>query len=127
MRARFTGRLCLFTSRDIRLKVAGREESGLKDEADFLLRSQCRNFNHWKYGPLEVREAYLRQSAASGWQALEDAFARKNVVYLLGTADVDPHEKDLDVTCAGERDGGTELSSAPFAGICRKYPLSGAQ
>src|SRR5271170_2841703 len=65
----------------------------------------CRNFDHWKYGPNEVREEYVRQSAAAGSQALEDAYARKDVVYLLGTADVDPHEKDLDVSCAGEMEG----------------------
>jgi pimeloyl-ACP methyl ester carboxylesterase len=66
---------------------------------------ECRNFNHWKYGPLEVHEEYVQQSATAGWQALEDAFARKDVVYLLGTADVDPHERDLDVSCAGEMEG----------------------
>jgi hypothetical protein len=66
---------------------------------------ECRNFNHWKYGPLEVHEAYVQQSASAGWQALEDTFARKDVVYLLGAADVDPHEKDLDVSCAGEMEG----------------------
>jgi pimeloyl-ACP methyl ester carboxylesterase len=71
--------------------------------------SGCRNFDHWKYGPNEVREEYVRQSAAVGWQALEDAFAQKDVVYLLGTADVDPHEKDLDVSCAGEMEGPTRF------------------
>jgi pimeloyl-ACP methyl ester carboxylesterase len=70
----------------------------------------CRNFDHWKYGPNEVREEYVRQSAAAGWQALEDAYAQKDVVYLLGTADVDPHEKDdLDVSCAGEMEGPTRF------------------
>ena len=65
----------------------------------------CRNFNHWKYGPVNPREDYVRSSAAPGWQKLEDSFARKDVTYLLGTADVDPHEKDLDTSCAGELEG----------------------
>jgi hypothetical protein len=65
----------------------------------------CHNFNHWKFGPLDIREEYVRSSAEPGWQALEDAFVHKDVTYLLGTADVDPHEKDLDVTCAGEMQG----------------------
>ncbi len=65
----------------------------------------CRDFDHWKFGPVDVHEEYVRQSAAAGWQGLEDTFAKKDVVYLLGTADVDPHEKDLDVSCAGEMEG----------------------
>jgi pimeloyl-ACP methyl ester carboxylesterase len=69
----------------------------------------CHNFNHWKFGPLDPREAYVRDSAAPGWQTLEDAFVQKDVTYLLGTADIDPHEKDLDVTCAGEAQGPTRF------------------
>lgn len=65
----------------------------------------CRDFDHWRLGPEDVRVDYVRQSAAAGWPALEDAFARKDVVYLLGTADVDPHQKDLDVSCGGEMQG----------------------
>lgn len=65
----------------------------------------CRNFDHWKFGPLDIREEYVRASAEPGWQALEEAFVRKEVTYLLGTADIDPHEKDLDITCAGEMQG----------------------
>ncbi len=67
--------------------------------------TSCRNFNHWKFGPLNIREEYVRSSAGPGWQALEDAFIHKDVTYLLGTADIDPHEKDLDTTCAGELQG----------------------
>jgi pimeloyl-ACP methyl ester carboxylesterase len=67
----------------------------------------CRNFDHWKYGPREIKddEEYVQSSAAAGWTALEDAYAKKDVTYLLGTADVDPHEKDLDVSCQGEMEG----------------------
>lgn len=65
----------------------------------------CRDFDHWRLGPVDVHEDYVRQSAAAGWQALEDAYAKKDVVYLLGTADVDPREKDLDVSCGGEMQG----------------------
>ena len=69
----------------------------------------CHNFNHWKFGPLNIREDYVRSSADAGWQALEDAFIRKDVTYLMGTADIDPHEKDLDTTCAGEMQGPNRL------------------
>jgi pimeloyl-ACP methyl ester carboxylesterase len=71
----------------------------------------CRNFDHWKFGPLEIKEdeEYVKDSAAAGWPALENAYAKKDVVYLLGTADVDPHQKDLDVSCAGELEGPTRF------------------
>jgi pimeloyl-ACP methyl ester carboxylesterase len=74
------------------------EASGHKD---------CREFDHWKFGPEDIKEdeGYVKESAAAGWPALEDAFAKKDIVYLLGTADIDPHEKDLDVSCAGEIEG----------------------
>jgi pimeloyl-ACP methyl ester carboxylesterase len=67
----------------------------------------CRDFDHWKFGPHEIKddEEYVKESAKAGWETLEDAYARKDVMYLLGTADVDPHEKDLDVTCQGEMEG----------------------
>lgn len=78
---------------------------GQKFQFEAASEKECRNFNHWKYGPLDVHEEYVQKSAAAGWQGLEDAYARKDVVYLLGTADVDPHEKDLDVSCAGEMEG----------------------
>jgi pimeloyl-ACP methyl ester carboxylesterase len=55
----------------------------------------CQNFNHWKYGPVDVQQDYVRKSAASGWQTLEDAYAQKDVLYLLRTDDVDPPRKRL--------------------------------
>ncbi|MGA2217251.1 MAG: hypothetical protein ABSG51_04145 [Terracidiphilus sp.] len=78
-----------------------------RDKVRFALGDahECRNFNHWKFGPVDVHEDYVRQSAAEGWPALEEAFAHKDVTYLLGTADIDPHEKDLDTSCAGEMEG----------------------
>jgi len=66
---------------------------------------KCKNFDHWKFGPLNVHEDYVRQSATDGWQPLEDAFAQKDVLYLLGTDDDDPNQKDLDTSCAGEMEG----------------------
>ena len=81
--------------------------SGSSFHFEPLTHSDCHNFDHWKFGPQEIKEdeEYVRESASAGWPALEDAFAKKDVTYLLGTADVDPHEKDLDVSCAGEIEG----------------------
>jgi pimeloyl-ACP methyl ester carboxylesterase len=72
-----------------------------------LTRGDCREFDNWKYGPREIKEdeEYVKESAVVGWSTLENAYAKKDVVYLLGTADVDSHEKDLDVSCAGELEG----------------------
>jgi pimeloyl-ACP methyl ester carboxylesterase len=88
--------------------------------------NKCRDFNHWKFGPLEVHEEYVQQSASAGWQALEDAFAQKDVLYLLGTADVDPHEKDLDVSCAGEMEGPSRFlrGQAYYSWLHSRHPAN---
>jgi pimeloyl-ACP methyl ester carboxylesterase len=65
----------------------------------------CPNLNHWKYGTEEIKPEYVRQNASSGWRTLEEEYAQKEVLYLLGTADIDPREKDLDISCAGEAEG----------------------
>jgi pimeloyl-ACP methyl ester carboxylesterase len=85
---------------------------------------QCHNFNHWKYGPLDLRTEYVRQSAAAGWQTLEDAYASKDVLYLLGTADIDPREKDLDVSCAGDMEGPNRFlrGQAYYAWLHKRHP-----
>jgi pimeloyl-ACP methyl ester carboxylesterase len=84
----------------------------------------CPDVNHWKYGPVEAREAYVERSAAAGWQRLEDGFARKDVTYLLGTADIDPHEKDLDTDCAAEMQGPNRFlrGQAYYAGLHHRHP-----
>jgi pimeloyl-ACP methyl ester carboxylesterase len=86
----------------------------------------CHNFNHWKYGPLEVKVEYVRRSAARGWQALEDEFAQKDVLYLLGTSDVDPHEEDLDVSCAGALEGPSRFlrGQAYYAWLHKRHPAN---
>jgi len=66
---------------------------------------ECGQFNYWRYGTLKIHSRYVRNRAESGWQTLEEGYARKEVMYLLGTADIDPREKDLDITCAGEMQG----------------------
>ncbi|HEX5229280.1 MAG TPA: hypothetical protein VFW44_16305 [Bryobacteraceae bacterium] len=68
----------------------------------------CPAFNHWKYG-VEQAPRYVVAGGEPDWQQIEEAFARRDVVYLLGTEDVDPHEPDLDVSCGGEAQGRTRL------------------
>ena len=84
----------------------------------------CRNFDRWKYGFGEIPEEYVRKRAAAGVKPLEDAYAAKDVVYLLGADDTDPQQKDLDVTCAGEMEGPTRLARGRifYAWLHRRHP-----
>jgi hypothetical protein len=75
-----------------------------------LFRSDvCPRFNHWKYGTLDAPD-YVTSNAERGWPQMEADYAQRDVIYLLGTADTDPHQKDLDVTCGGEAQGPTRLA-----------------
>jgi pimeloyl-ACP methyl ester carboxylesterase len=60
----------------------------------------CPNYNHWRYGPIDA-PAYVNGTTA----ALEARYVSRDVTYLLGTADTDAQEWDLDRTCAGEAQG----------------------
>lgn len=64
----------------------------------------CPQFNHWKYGIVDP-PAYVKLDSQNTWARLEAEYAKRDVIYLLGTADNDPHEKDLDVSCGGEAEG----------------------
>jgi hypothetical protein len=78
--------------------------------AAVLFRSRgCKAFNHWKYGTVDG-PPYLKSDAESSWSQLEANYAQQDVIYLLGTADTDPHEKDLDVSCGGEAQGPTRFA-----------------
>jgi len=69
----------------------------------------CGNFNRWKYGTLNP-PGYVKIDPDHTWPQMEAAYAQRDVVYLLGTADTDPHEKDLDVSCSGEAQGPTRFA-----------------
>lgn len=60
----------------------------------------CPGFDRWKYG-LAGAPAYVETDDA----ALERQYAARDVVYLLGTADTDPHHPMLDRSCAGNAEG----------------------
>jgi pimeloyl-ACP methyl ester carboxylesterase len=63
--------------------------------------ASCPDYADWRYGLTGDLPAYVRGSPA----ALEARYVGRDIVYLLGTADIDPHQKDLDVSCAGEAQG----------------------
>lgn len=60
---------------------------------------------------------------------MENAYAASNVVYLQGTADVDPNHPDLDKSCAGEAQGANRYArgEAYFHYMKSRHPDSNAQ
>lgn len=86
--------------------------------------SNCADFNRWRYG-LSGAPRYVRGSAA----ALEARYVKRDVVYLMGTGDVNPKEDDLDRSCGGEAQGPYRFARAKFyiAYIGRRHPTGTAQ
>jgi hypothetical protein len=83
----------------------------------------CPHFNHWKYGTLNA-PAYVTLDADRTWPQMEAEYAQRDVIYLLGTADTDPREKDLDVSCGGEAQGPTRFArgQAYYAYLHSRHP-----
>ena len=65
----------------------------------------CPDFDRWPYGLAGDLPRYVRSMAQGGATALERRYARLDLVYLVGTADNDPHHWELDTSCAGEAQG----------------------
>lgn len=63
--------------------------------------SACPQFNHWKYG-WSGAPAYAQTRNPINY---EDAYAARDVVYLLGTADTNPYHPALDKSCSAELQG----------------------
>jgi hypothetical protein len=70
--------------------------------------TDCQDFNHWRYGT-EKPPPYVSDSRTETWQSREVAYAKADVIYLLGSEDVDPEQRDLDTSCAAEAQGATRL------------------
>jgi pimeloyl-ACP methyl ester carboxylesterase len=64
-------------------------------------RAACPAFDRWKYGIVGLPR-YLAGEDAAG---LEAAYAARDVIYLLGDDDTNPHHRALDKTCMGEAEG----------------------
>ena len=86
-------------------------------------RVACPRFDRWKYG-LAGAPPYVGDTTG-----MEARFAVRQVVYLLGTADTDPHEADLDTSCEGEAEGPYRLArgQAFFAYLQARHPGTLAQ
>ena len=67
--------------------------------------AECPRYNNYRYG-LDSLNQYTR---AVGSDALRSQYANRNVVFLLGGRDNDPHTPDLDNTCAARLQGADRL------------------
>ncbi|WP_347902155.1 alpha/beta hydrolase [Pseudomonas purpurea] len=65
----------------------------------------CPGFNDWKYG-LEKLPDYADGQTP---QQLERAYIQRDVTYLLGRRDINPHHPALDRSCAAETQGAYRL------------------
>ena len=84
----------------------------------------CPEYNDWRYG-LRGAPRYLTGTAGE----LEARYVKRHVTYLMGTADTNPNEEDLDRTCGGEAQGRYRFARAKFyiAYIGRRHPSGTAQ
>jgi pimeloyl-ACP methyl ester carboxylesterase len=80
----------------------------------------CKAFNRWKYG-VEEPPPYVGQDT---FASMEERYSHRDVIYLLGTSDTDPHHPDLDVSCEGEAEGPHRLArgTAYFAYMKARHP-----
>ena len=69
----------------------------------------CSGWNEWKYGIAYAPE-YVTLSPTHTWVKMEADYPAADVIYLIGDEDIDPSQKDLDVSCAGEAEGPTRLA-----------------
>lgn len=70
--------------------------------------ASCPMFNHWNYGLHAGVPSYSPRPASIG--ELEARFLRRDVVYLLGTADNNPNADGLDLSCAAKAQGATRYA-----------------
>ncbi len=66
----------------------------------------CPSFNHWKYG-FEAPPPYVAGTPAAKF---ETQYVGRDVVYLLGDKDIDPHHPALDISCEAEAEGPYRLA-----------------
>jgi pimeloyl-ACP methyl ester carboxylesterase len=98
------------------------------DERPEQLAFKCSGWDRWRYGTRNA-PAYVNLINARGWAEMEADYAKADVIYLLGDEDIDPREKDLDISCAGEAEGPTRLArgQAYFAYLKARHPTEWAQ
>lgn len=84
----------------------------------------CPDVDQWRYG-LAGAPPYVVGTDAF----LERRYVRRHVTYLLGTADTNPNEDDLDRSCGGEAQGPYRFARGKYyvAYLARRHPGGTAQ
>lgn len=79
----------------------------------------CPDYDRWRYG-LTGAPRYVTGTDAQ----LEGRYIARHVTYLMGTADTNPTEEDLDKSCGGEAQGPYRFARAKYyiAYIGRRHP-----
>ena len=79
----------------------------------------CPGYDQWKYG-MRGLPAY---AAGQNVEALEQVYARRQVIYLLGTEDTNPNHPALDKSCMAEAQGPYRYARghAYFAALQARY------
>jgi pimeloyl-ACP methyl ester carboxylesterase len=70
--------------------------------------AQCHGVNRWRFGLDGPLPRYVATPVDAA--ALERAYRARDIVYLLGTADTDPNEHQLDRSCGAEAQGETRFA-----------------
>ena len=71
------------------------------DRPERQIAAACPGYNNWKYG-MEARPPYLASASAA---ELEQRYVARQVIYLLGTSDINPDHPALDKSCMAEAQG----------------------
>jgi pimeloyl-ACP methyl ester carboxylesterase len=71
------------------------------DRPQPAIAAACPGYDDWKYGMAKLPPYVENRSP----QALEKGYVARRVIYLLGTADIDPNHPALDKSCKGEAEG----------------------
>jgi pimeloyl-ACP methyl ester carboxylesterase len=81
------------------------DRPSLKPHSDYIFAvpdQTCQGlYNQWKYGILNP-PPYVGDS---NFAELEKLYIHRDVLYLLGTSDIDPNHSALDKSCSGEDEG----------------------
>jgi hypothetical protein len=70
--------------------------------------ASCPAFDHWTYGLRTGMPSYPARPATP--EAIRARYLQRDVTYLLGTADNDPHADGQDLSCAAEAQGATRYA-----------------
>jgi hypothetical protein len=81
--------------------------------------ANCADVDQWRYG-LSGAPRYVVGTDAE----LEARYVGRRVTYLMGTADTNPKEEDLDRSCGGEAQGPYRFARAKYyiAYLGRRHP-----